>query len=182
MPERKTKPSPQHQRLAQHLTLVLADSYLLYHTTQLCHWNIVGKQFRVLHELFEEQYRGLAEAIDEVAERIRTLGFYTPGTLGDYVRLSCIEQPKETLSPDGMLEQLIAGHESVVAQIQRAMPVARQADDDATQDLLIERLRAHEKASWILKSQAGHESARIELRELTSIAQETPKLAQAGGF
>lgn len=152
------------RELAKHLTGVLADSYLLYQTTQFCHWNVVGPQFRPLHEMFEEQYRGLAEAIDLIAERIRVLGFYTPGTLLDYVELSDIEQPKTLQETGDMLEQLIADHAKVAERIRRALSSARAAADEATFDLLVERLRAHEKTGWMLESQAGREPLPIGLQ------------------
>ena len=178
MTDRKTQ-QQSRQQLVQHLAKVLADSYLLYHTTQFCHWNVVGSQFRPLHEMFEEQYRALAEAIDVIAERIRILGFYAPGTLRDYLTLSSLEQPTDLLAPEEMLEQLIACHEAVTDGILRAVPVAQRISDEATLDLLVERVRAHQKASWMLKSQAGHEFSRVEPGQAVRGAS-SPKLAKAG--
>ena len=163
--------NPPKRELAQQLTGVLADSYLLYHTTQFCHWNIVGGQFRALHEMFEEQYRALAEAVDMIAERIRILGFFTPGTLKDYAALSSNKQPEHMHEPEEMLEQLIEAQETVTRRIEAAIPVAHRVKDEATHDLLVERLRAHQKATWMLKSQAGHDSAKLQIVEMDLMPQ-----------
>lgn len=149
--------------LATHLTGVVADSYILYHTTQFCHWNVEGPQFYALHEMFEKQYRNLAEAIDLIAEQIRTLGMYTPGTLSDYLKWSRLEQDSNLRGPSKMLRRLISDHEQVVDRIRAAIKVAERVGDEATLDLLVERLRAHEKDVWMLKSQASVESRQPEL-------------------
>lgn len=176
------RPENRHRRqIAERLFEVLADSYLLYHTTQSCHWNVVGHQFRPLHEMFEEQYRALADAIDVIAERIRVLGFFTPGTLHDFMRLSRIEQPANVHRAERMLEQLIDGHDKVAERIRGAIVVAQKAEDEATVDLLVERLRAHEKMCWVLKSQAGHVSGHLDLERMARGSDTVPKLARAGG-
>jgi starvation-inducible DNA-binding protein len=151
--------------LARGLSGLLADSYLLYNTTQTCHWNVEGPQFKPLHELFEEQYTELAEAIDTIAERVRALGFYTPGTLQEMLGNARVSQETGPADADAMLERLIAAHHVVVHRIKELQQAADAKVDEATLDLLVERQRVHEKAIWFLRSQAGQGST--ELGETT---------------
>ena len=147
--------SRQNRQLAERLTEVLADSYLLYNSTQFCHWHVVGSHFRTLHNMFEEQYRELAEAIDMIAERVRILGFYTPGTLQELTDLSELRQQTGLRDESAMLDHLIEGHTTIADRLLKVVEAAKKANDEATQDMAIERLRVHEKTTWMLKSQAG---------------------------
>lgn len=142
-------------RLAQGLEGVLADSYVLYNALQVSHWNVVGPHFHSLHQLFEEQYTELAGAIDEIAERIRTLGFFTRGTLNELVSMSRIEQVGDLRSDTEMLEHLIGAQQQLVHRIREVQGLAEEAVDEASLDLMVERQAVHEKATWMLKSQAG---------------------------
>jgi starvation-inducible DNA-binding protein len=155
----------QQEKLAIGLTGLLADSHMLYHSTQICHWNVDGPQFHSLHGMFEEQYRELAEAIDTIAERIRTLGFFTPGTTEKLTRLSRIRQRDELRGASDMLDHLIEGHQQVIHRINEIRGDAEDIVDEATVDLLVERLRVHEKTLWMLRSQAGRESAELKVVE-----------------
>lgn len=152
------------KQLAAGLTGLLADSYVLHNSTQVCHWNVEGPQFHSLHAMFEQQYGELAEAIDVIAERVRSLGFYTPGTLTDLTKHSRIQQPGNLRDSKEMLRHLIEAHRQVVHRATELRGEAEDALDEATVDLLVERLRVHEKTLWILRSQAGRNSA-----ELTSV-------------
>jgi starvation-inducible DNA-binding protein len=154
------------KHLAAGLTGLLADSYVLYNSTQTCHWNVEGPQFHSLHAMFEEQYGELAEAIDVIAERVRSLGFYTPGTLDHLTKLSRIQQPGELRDSTEMLNHLIEAHQQVVHRASELRGEAEDALDEATVDLLTERLRVHEKTLWMLRSQAGRNST-----ELTSVGE-----------
>jgi starvation-inducible DNA-binding protein len=149
----------------------LADSYVLYNSTQACHWNVEGPQFHSLHGMFEEQYTELAEAIDVIAERIRAIGFYTPGTLEHLNKLSHIRQPEQLRDPAEMLLHLIEAHRQIIHRANAVRGHAEKVLDEATVDLLVERLRVHEKTLWMLSSQAGRGS-----EELTSVG----NLARAG--
>jgi starvation-inducible DNA-binding protein len=148
--------------LARGLSGMLADSYVLYNTTQFCHWNVEGEQFHALHAMFEAQYIDLAQAVDLVAERIRVLGFYTPGTLSELIEASRIRQEPRVREAKRMLEELIAGHQTLVERIGELIELGDERVDEATADLLVERLRIHEKTVWMLKSQAGHRSETLE--------------------
>ena len=105
------------KKLAAGLTGLLADTYTLYNTTQFYHWNVEGPQFHSLHAMFEEQYDELADAVDLIAERIRVLGWYTPGTLRDFLEVSRIEQTENVRDSAAMLDHLIRGHRTVAAQL-----------------------------------------------------------------
>jgi len=152
----------QSERLAGGMTALLADTYAVYHSTQVCHWNVEGPMFRALHELFEQQYREQADAIDTIAERVRCLGFYAPATLAQMVKLTRIQQPDRLPgNAQAMLDHLIEAHAQIVHRINEVRTMAEEVLDEATADLLVERLRVHEEALWMLRSQAGRDSAEL---------------------
>jgi starvation-inducible DNA-binding protein len=161
----------QRSRLAGGLTGLLADTYLLHHSTQACHWNVDGPWFGALHRIFEEQYEEMARAIDEIAKRVRSLGFYTPATLAELTRRSRIRQPADLRDPESMLDHLIEAHMQVVHRVNEVRGEAEALLDEATTDLLVERLRAHERTLWMLRSQAGRAS--------TDLTQAEKKLQEA---
>jgi starvation-inducible DNA-binding protein len=156
MPEGKG--SADRHTLGLGLERVLADSYTLFNATQVCHWNVAGPRFAALHELFEDQYTELAEAIDEIAERIRALGFYTRGTLRELLAATQIPDAPGLKTTDQMLGHLIDGHQRLVAGLAEVRGVAGELGDEATLDLLITRTRVHEKTIWMMKAQAGEAS------------------------
>lgn len=154
--------SAQRSTLARELSGLLADTYVLYNTTQNYHWNVEGPHFKPLHELFEMQYTEMAEAIDMIAERIRTLGFYTPGTLKELETASRVQAAKGApVDAKTMLDQLIEGHQVVVHRLREIQQTAEKQMDEATMDMLVERQRVHEKAAWFLRSQAGSSSETV---------------------
>jgi starvation-inducible DNA-binding protein len=149
------------EELARGLTGLLADTYLLYNTTQVCHWNVDGPQFAALHEMFEVQYREMADAIDVIAERIRALGFYATGQLHAVLENSQLGQRSRPAGTDEMLRHLIEGHEQTVERLRDLAGLAEAAMDDGSEDLVVTRLRVHEKTLWMLRSQAGEPSRRL---------------------
>lgn len=138
--------------VADELSKVLADSYMLYLKTHNYHWNVTGKLFHSLHEQFEEQYTELAEAIDEIAEGIRALGHKAPGSFKEYSKLTSIEE--EAGVPDAleMVEQLAIGNEKVLRTARKALKRANDAGDESTVDLLTQRLHLHAKTAWMMRS------------------------------
>lgn len=134
------------------LTKVLADVYLLYLKTQNFHWNYVGVEFYALHLLFEKQYEELAEAIDEIAERIRALGFFVEATTDAFKKISSIEEDGRLLPGNEMLRDLITGHETVIRELRNLSNLAEKHNDPATVDLVGRRLNVHEKFAWMLRS------------------------------
>ncbi|QDC44472.1 Dps family protein [Methylophilus medardicus] len=140
------------QEIAQGLSKLLADTYTLYLKTHYFHWNVTGPMFNTLHLMFETQYTELALAVDLVAERIRSLGVYAPGTYAHFSKLSSIEETIEVPKANDMIRDLVAGHEAVCRTARSVFPAAEKASDEATADLLTQRLQLHEKTAWMLRS------------------------------
>jgi len=140
------------EAIANALSSVLADSYLLYLKTHNYHWNVTGKLFHSLHEQFEEQYTELAEAIDEIAERIRALGFRAPGTFKEFQSLTSIEEDSDQPDAKEMVSRLVGGNEQLLRTAREALKPAQEGEDEATIDLLTQRLDIHSKTAWMLRS------------------------------
>ena len=131
---------------------LLADTYTLYLKTHNFHWNVTGPQFNSLHLMFMQQYTEMALAVDLIAERIRALGEPAPGSYKAFVRLGSIKEEDGVPSADAMVAQLVQGQESVVRTARKVLPAAEQANDQATLDLVTQRLNVHEKNAWMLRS------------------------------
>lgn len=138
--------------IAEGLKKLLADSYTLYLQTHNFHWNVVGPQFRELHLMFEEHYTELAVAVDDIAERIRTLGVNAPGTYKAFAQLSSIEEVEGVPEAKQMVSILLEGHEQVVRTCRDALKQAQDADDESTAALVSDRMRVHEKTAWMLRA------------------------------
>ncbi len=141
--------------IATGLKALLADSYTLYLQTHNFHWNVTGPQFRELHLMFEEHYTELATAVDEVAERIRTLGIAAPGTYKAFAELSSIEEVEGVPAASEMVERLTSGHEQIVKTCRAVLAKAQEADDESTASLVSDRMRVHEKTAWMLRALAA---------------------------
>ena len=135
------------------LAKVLADTFLLYVKTQNFHYNVTGPEFYSLHLLFEKHYEELADAVDEIAERIRALGFYVDASTEGYKKLSSIKETGKILPKFEMLKELIEGHELIMREGRNLASLAEKHGDQATVDLMARRLGFHEKAAWMLRSQ-----------------------------
>jgi len=138
--------------IAQGLARVLADSYTLYVKTHNFHWNVTGPMFHTLHAMFEQQYTELSTAVDEVAERIRALGAYAPGSYKAFAELTSIEEETGVPKAEDMIRQLVKGHETVARTAREVFPAAQAAGDEPTADLLTQRMQLHEKTAWMLRS------------------------------
>lgn len=134
------------------LKLVLSDSYMLYLKTQNYHWNVEDARFKMLHSMFEEQYKDLAEAIDEAAELIRGLGEKAPATFDAYARNTTIKPGNENASAEQMLKELSIDQENIQKTLLKALDSAQKAKDEVVANFLIERLTVHRKTAWMLKS------------------------------
>ncbi len=134
------------------LSKVLADSFVLYLKTHNYHWNVTGPMFQTLHVMFMDQYTELWNALDEIAERIRSLGFPAPGTFKEFQRLSSMKEGDGSLSADGMIRDIIAGQDAVTRSARAALAIANKADDQPTVDTMVQRLQIHEKNAWMLRS------------------------------
>jgi starvation-inducible DNA-binding protein len=138
-------------RIAESLSKMLADSYILYLKTHNFHWNVTGPMFNTLHVMFMQQYTELWNALDLIAERIRALGHPAPGSYKRYVELSTIQEEEGVPSAHDMIRQLVAGQEAVTRTARAAFKVADAADDQPTADLLTQRMEVHEKNAWMLR-------------------------------
>jgi len=140
------------QEIAHGLKRLLADSYTLYLQTHNFHWNVTGPQFRELHLMFEEHYNELAVAVDDIAERIRTLGEVAPGTYKAFAELSSIDEVEGVPAATEMVALLTQGHEQVVKTCRQVLKQAQDADDESTASLVGDRMRIHEKTAWMLRA------------------------------
>jgi starvation-inducible DNA-binding protein len=138
--------------IAEGLSKLLADSYMVYLKTHNYHWNVTGKLFHSLHEMFEEQYTELAEAIDIIAERIRALGYRAPGSFREYQQLTSIEEDADMPEALEMVRRLAVDNETILRTAREALPACEKAGDEASIDLLTQRLHIHSKTAWMLRS------------------------------
>ena len=152
MPKQLALGENARKEIAQSLCRVLADSYTLYLKTHNFHWNVEGPRFRELHLMFEEQYTELATAVDEIAERIRALGQYAPGSFGQFSRLAAVKEDDTVPAAEDMVRRLVKDHDTVATTIRTVLPSAQEAGDEVTVGLLVERLAVHEKTGWMLRS------------------------------
>jgi starvation-inducible DNA-binding protein len=141
--------------VVQSLQTLQASTYVLYMKTQGFHWNVVGPNFYSLHKLSEEHYEDMAEAIDTIAERIRAMGHIAPSAYSWYEKLSIIEEEPEIKDVKSCLMSLVTDHESISKMLKDSFDQAEKARDHGTGDLYVERMRAHEKAAWMLRSVLG---------------------------
>ena len=139
--------------IAGGLSKLLADTYTLYLTTHNFHWNVTGPMFNTLHAMFMAQYTELWTAVDPVAERIRSLGHFAPGSYAAFGKLASL--PDAPVVPPKALEMvriLVDGHEAVARTARGIFPLADKAGDEPTADLLTQRLTVHEQTAWMLRS------------------------------
>jgi len=145
---------PENQRIqiVEGLGRVLADTWVLYAKTHGFHWNVTGPMFNTLHLMFEGQYNELWLALDDIAERIRSLGCKAPYGSSTYSGLASIADAQGIPEAMAMVRELVAGHEAVARTIRAVFAVADEANDQPTADLLTQRLQVHEKTAWMLRS------------------------------
>jgi starvation-inducible DNA-binding protein len=145
-------PEAPRKKIAEGLSHLMADTYTLYLKTHGFHWNVTGPMFNTLHLMFETQYNELWTAVDLIAERIRSLGVYAPGSYQQIGKLSSIKEEPKVPTAEEMLAQLVAGHEAVVRTARKVFPVAEKSNDESSCDLLTQRMQLHEKTAWMLRS------------------------------
>ena len=134
------------------LRQVLSESYVVYTKLQNFHWHVTGPQFHSLHTMFEAQYTELAAAIDEIAERILTLGKRAPGSMAEFLKISSIKESSNELAAQEMLATLVADQTSLAETLEKTILLAQEDHDDVTTDLCIRRLDVHRKNTWMLRS------------------------------
>ena len=145
----------QRESVVRVLSALLADEYVLYTKTRYCHWNVTGPRFNDLHKFFESQYDDLAEKVDEVAERIRSLGHFSPGSLAEFAKLARLkETPGARWSAEQMCAALLADHEQLIRQLRSDVDAVAAQGDVGTNDFLTGLMEDHEKMAWMLRSLA----------------------------
>lgn len=147
--------NPEHTAsIAKILSGFLADEFILYTKTRNAHWNIEGPDFYTQHKFFETQYEQLDEIMDDVAERIRSLGHYAPATLQNYLALTHLtEQSREKNNSAGFIHELLADHESIIIRLREQInPIANDLHDLGTSDFLTGLMESHEKMAWMLRA------------------------------
>lgn len=143
----------QRQDLAGMTLRALAGSYTLMVKTQAAHWNVSGPLFKSIHDVTENQYKDLFEAIDDLAERIRALGVKAPMnfvTLADATNIQPFDD--NPVSTECMIETLAGDHETLADQLAAGAKAASEIGDPATEDIFVERLRIHQKQAWMLRA------------------------------
>ncbi|MCX7207593.1 MAG: DNA starvation/stationary phase protection protein [Proteobacteria bacterium] len=140
------------KKIAQGLSLLLADSYTLYLMTHNFHWNVTGPQFNSLHLMFMGQYTEQWNALDLIAERIRALGFPAPGTYQEFHRLASIKEVEGVPKANEMVAHLVKAQEAVARTARKLFPIVDAANDQPTADVLTQRIDVHEKTAWMLRS------------------------------
>lgn len=145
-------PEEHRVQIAQGLARLLADSYTLFLKTHHFHWNVTGPMFSTLHVMFEQQYTELFTAVDMIAERIRALGEFAPGSFEQFKELSSIKGNSDVPKALDMVRELVKDHEAVVRTARSIFPLADEAHDESTADLVTQRLQLHEKTAWMLRS------------------------------
>lgn len=138
--------------VVQQLNNILANSYSLYFKTHSYHWNVEGMHFHTLHTMFEEHYTEMWAAIDEIAERIRALGAYAPLNHAQMISDSQIEQDDNVPNATDMIANLVTGHKTLIKNLNQALTIAQDNQDEVTSDVCLARLQIHEKTLWMLKS------------------------------
>lgn len=138
--------------LADSLKVVLADTFVLYFKTHSFHWNVTGPHFKSLHDMFEEQYNEVWKATDIIAERIRTIGEYAPNNYEEMTKVATLTPSGQTPDEQSMVQILADDNRAIVKTLYDAKKTAENDNDEATIDLMVERIRAHEKAAWMLES------------------------------
>jgi len=139
-------------KIAAGLSGLLADSYTLYLMTHNFHWNVKGPMFNSLHQMFMTQYSEQWTALDQIAERIRALGYPAPGTYAQFSKLATIKEVEGVPIALDMVRHLVAAQEATARTARKLLPVVDEADDQPTADLLTQRLDVHEKTAWMLRS------------------------------
>jgi starvation-inducible DNA-binding protein len=152
-PTALTNPTP--ETVTGALARLLADTYTLYLKTHGFHWNVTGPHFRSFHLMFEEQYIELRDAVDEIAERIRTLGPLAPGSYREMARLTVVADEEGAPAALEMVNRLIAANEVIVRTAGAVIRAAEEAGDPASVDLATRRIAVHEKTLWMLRATAA---------------------------
>jgi starvation-inducible DNA-binding protein len=147
--------STNSQAVADELSKILADEYVLYTKTRNAHWNVEGPDFHAVHKFFESQYEQFEEIVDDVAERIRSIGHYAPASLKQFLELTQLtEMNREKNDSNGFIKELLSDHESIIIRLRENINrFADEYNDAGTSDFITGLMEKHEKMAWFLR---GH--------------------------
>jgi starvation-inducible DNA-binding protein len=148
-------PDDQRLAIASGLTSLLADNATLYFKTHTYHWNVTGPMFQTLHLLFETQYNEMWLALDLIAERIRALGSPAVVSWAEVHAHAAIPEADGVPDANTMIRELVRDHETLIRTARSLLPIAQEAGDEVTGDLITQRLQVHEKTAWMLRSLLG---------------------------
>ncbi len=142
------------QKVAEELSKLLADEFVLYTKTRNAHWNVEGPDFHSMHLFFESQYEQLDDIMDSVAERIRSIGHYAPATLKMYSQLTHLSEQQRTKNDSqGFIKELTSDHESIIIYLRENInKFANDYADAGTSDYITGLMETHEKMAWMLRS------------------------------
>lgn len=140
------------KEISEALRIFLSSTYALYLKTQNFHWNVISPEFFSLHLLFQKHYEEMANGVDEIAERIRSLGSYVHGSFSSFLAESLIKESNQMISASKMVQELMQDHEEISRLGRPLIRRFQDLHDDVSSDLLIKRLAFHEKAAWMLRS------------------------------
>ncbi|WP_282051320.1 Dps family protein [Maribacter aquivivus] len=141
-------------KVAEHLSKILADEFLIYTKTLRAHWNLEGIDFHTKHVFFEDHYNTIKEFVDGVAERIRKIGHYAPGTLKQFLQLTHLSEEIEgDNSSLNYMKVLLADHDTIIVEIRKIIPtIEDDLEDVGTADFLTGLLQEHEEMAWMLRA------------------------------
>ena len=140
--------------VAQTLNHILADEYILYTQTRKAHWNVEGPDFHAMHIFFETQYQEIDQLIDDIAERIRTLGHFAVASLREFVALAHLtEESRDSNSGQGHIKELLISHESIIMELRKFIDrFQHPLNDYGTSDFITGLMKVHEKMAWMLRA------------------------------
>lgn len=139
--------------VAASLNILLADEHILYVKTRNYHWNVEGSNFMEMHKFFESQYEQLSETIDEIAERIRTLGYYSEGRLKDFIKNTNLEEQEYTSEQKVQIKNLLDDHQTITSRLRTEIDAfANKYNDAGSADFITGVMQMHEKMAWMLRS------------------------------
>lgn len=140
-------------KIALELSKILADEFVLYVKTRNAHWNVEGPDFHDKHIFFEAQYNAIDDIVDDVAERIRTIGHYAPASLKDYLKLTQLtEANREANDGAGFIKELLSDHEGIIIRLRENVDRFAADKDFGTSDFITGLMKTHEKMAWMLRS------------------------------
>lgn len=143
------------ETLAKELNILLANYSLFYQNVRGCHWNIKGNKFFELHVKFEELYNDLIIKIDDIAERILTLGFNPDHQFSNYLEVSTIKEHKETSKDTTSIESIVNSFSILITLQRDILKLAQETDDEGTASLMSDNIREQEKLIWMYGSYLG---------------------------